>query len=52
MLGREVKELVNENLQPGIYNVDFDASMYSSGVYFYRINANGYSDVKKMMLIK
>src|SRR4030095_14880450 len=35
VLGREVETLVNENLKPGMYKVDWDASGYSSGIYFY-----------------
>jgi len=50
--GKEVVTLVNEELQPGLYNVDFDASNLSSGTYFYRMEANGFADVKKMILVK
>ena len=50
--GREVAELVNRNLSAGTFNYDFDASHLSSGVYFYRISAEGFTDVKKMMLVK
>jgi hypothetical protein len=52
LLGREVRTLVNEFKQAGSYDVSFDASSLSSGVYFYRINAGDFTDVKKMMLIK
>jgi carboxypeptidase T len=52
VLGREVTSLVNQNLQPGSYEVEFNALNYPTGVYFYRIVANGFSDVKKMALIK
>jgi len=52
MLGREVKTLVNEVKQAGYFSADFNASEFSSGVYFYRLEANGFTDVKKMMLIK
>ncbi|MGA2668427.1 MAG: T9SS type A sorting domain-containing protein, partial [Ignavibacteria bacterium] len=52
MLGREVKTLVNEYKQAGSYNVSFDASSLASGVYFYRIYAGDFTNVKKMMLIK
>lgn len=51
-LGREVASLVNEILQPGVYETDFDASGYASGMYFYRILAEGYSETKSMILIK
>ena len=52
VLGREVRNLVNETKVAGYYSVDFNASDLSSGVYFYKLEANGFSDIKKMMLIK
>jgi hypothetical protein len=52
VLGREVANLVNEVKTAGNYIVDFDASALSSGVYFYKLDVNGFSDVKRMMLIK
>jgi hypothetical protein len=52
VLGREVSKLVNEVKTPGSYIVDFDGTSFSSGVYFYRLEVNGFSDVKRMMLIK
>ncbi len=51
-LGKEIKTLVNENKPAGKYEVSLDASNYSTGVYFYRIDTDGFTDVKKMMLIK
>lgn len=51
-LGQRVETLVNGNKQTGKYNVVFNASNLSSGVYFYRIEAGNYSDVKKMLLLK
>jgi len=51
-LGREIETLVNENLQPGIYEVEFEGSNYSSGVYFYQLQAGDFMEVKKMSLIK
>lgn len=50
--GREVAVLVNKDLAAGTYKADFNASMLSSGVYFCRINAGDFTDVKKMMLVK
>jgi photosystem II stability/assembly factor-like uncharacterized protein len=50
--GREVAILVYRELSAGVYNVDFDASHLSSGMYFYRMETAGFRDVKKMMLIK
>jgi len=52
ILGREISTLVNEIKTPGNYIVDFDAKSLSSGVYFYKITTNSYSDTKRMMLIK
>ena len=52
VLGREVRTLVNEVKTPGSYTVDFNASDFSSGVYFYRLQANEFTDIKRMMLIK
>jgi hypothetical protein len=52
VLGREVKQLVNEVKNPGIYSVDFNGTEFSSGVYFYKIESNGFTDVKKMLMIK
>ena len=52
VLGREVRTLVNEVKSAGNYSVDFNASEYSSGVYFYRLESEGFSDIKRMMLIK
>lgn len=52
VLGREVKTLVNEIKTVGYYSVDFNASDFSSGVYFYRFETEGFTDVKRMLLIK
>ncbi len=52
ILGREVATLVNENLKPGAYLVDWNASNYSSGVYFYRLETDGFIETKKMILVK
>jgi hypothetical protein len=52
ILGREVRQLVNEVKSPGSYSVDFNAADLSSGVYFYKLESMGYSDIKRMMLIK
>jgi len=52
LLGREVTTLVNEQMQPGSYNVDWDASNFPSGVYFYKIESGDYSESKRMVLVK
>ncbi len=51
-LGREVATLVNGNIQAGSHSVDFNASGLSSGVYFYRLVAGDFSEIKKMMILK
>jgi hypothetical protein len=52
ILGREIKTLVNEIRQAGKYSVEFDGNNFASGVYFYRIQAGDYTNVKRMVLIK
>ncbi|MEX2605604.1 MAG: pectinesterase family protein, partial [Gracilimonas sp.] len=52
LLGRKVTTLVNERKQPGEYEINFDASNLASGIYFYRIEANNFSQVNKMTLMK
>ena len=52
MTGREVAVLVNGIYASGTYKVDYDASSLASGVYFYRLVTESFTDVKKMMLIK
>jgi len=53
ILGREVATLVNQKLQSGNHEVNFNASSLSSGMYFYRINVEGkFNSVKKMLMIK
>ena len=51
ILGREVKVLVDEDQEKGLYEVDFDATSLASGVYFYKLEAFDTS-IKKMILIK
>ncbi|MEO8515044.1 MAG: T9SS type A sorting domain-containing protein, partial [Ignavibacteria bacterium] len=52
VLGKEVKVLVNQNLKPGKYEADWNAASNPSGVYFYRLSYDGFSAVKKMVLVK
>ena len=52
MLGKEVATLVNEKLNPGTFRVEFDADNLTSGVYFYRLTTESFSDTKRMMLVK
>jgi uncharacterized protein (DUF1501 family) len=53
--GREIQTLVNERKPSGVYKVIFDATgrkKLASGVYFYKLAADDYTDVKKMILVK
>jgi VCBS repeat protein/ASPIC/UnbV protein/type IX secretion system substrate protein len=50
--GRLAAVLVNENLKPGNYVVDWNAENYSSGVYFYRLSNSNETKTNKMLLIK
>ncbi len=52
ILGREVKRVVDEELPMGKYTVNVDMSGHSSGVYFYRLEAGNFVNVKKMILVK
>jgi hypothetical protein len=52
MLGREVANLVNEQLAPGTYEVDWNASQFPGGIYFYTLTAGDYMETKRMTMIK
>jgi flagellar hook assembly protein FlgD len=62
ILGNEVATLVNEEKQPGVYEVEFNASSlsgsvsakggYASGVYFYQLKAGEFTSIKKMILLR
>lgn len=52
ILGGEVAILVNENLQPGNYSLEFDASGLSSGTYIYILRSGEYVQIRKMILLK
>ena len=52
LLGKEVATLVNEEKPFGNYAVEFDGSDLSSGVYFYRMQAGGFSNIKKFILLR
>jgi len=51
-LGQIVAVLVNSNLTAGSYKADWNGTNYASGVYFYRLTAGSFVDVKKMVLLK
>jgi hypothetical protein len=50
--GREIQTLVNEQLQPGVYEVTFSGSNLASGIYFYQLKAGDFIQTKRMVLIK
>jgi hypothetical protein len=50
--GQEIEQLVNSSYQPGNYEIEWIASSYPSGVYFYKIEAGEYNMTRKMVLIK
>jgi photosystem II stability/assembly factor-like uncharacterized protein len=57
ILGKEIATLVNETLQPGIYEIQFPNNQYTnnrlpSGIYFYRLTTDKFTDVKRMILLK
>jgi len=52
IMGREVQTLVNERLNAGTYETTFDGTMLTSGVYFYKLVTDGFTETKKMILIK
>jgi len=52
VLGKELATLVNAKLNPGTYKYEFDASELTSGIYFYTLKVNEFSETKKMILIK
>lgn len=52
LLGQEVKTLVNEFKEAGSHIINFNAEGLNSGIYLYRVEANGFSEVRKMTLIK
>jgi len=57
ILGTEIKTLINESMSSGYHDLEFNASTYSSGIYFYRLKAEGvngriFNAIKKMIIIK
>lgn len=52
ILGREISILVNQKQNPGNYKIEFDASDFSSGIYFYKLTLGNSEIVKKMILLK
>ena len=52
VLGNEIATLVNEEKQPGTYEVEFDGMGLPTGIYFYQLNAGSFVETKKLVLLK
>jgi hypothetical protein len=52
ILGNKIKTLVNDVRSPGNYEVAFDGNNLSSGIYFYQLKAENYTQTKKMLLLR
>ncbi len=52
VLGKVAATLIDGNVDAGYHQIEFNGSELSSGLYFYRIETDGFTDVKKMILVK
>jgi len=52
MTGKEVSNLLNKSLQPGTYEINFNAGGLTSGVYFYRLKSGDFTETKKLSVVK
>ena len=52
LLGEQVATLIDKDLKSGMHHVTFDATDFPSGMYFYDMKTDGFSQVKKMMVLK
>jgi len=52
LLGKELKTLISSELKPGTYEVNFDATHFASGVYFYTLQTNNFKSTKKLLITK
>jgi hypothetical protein len=50
--GHEIATLVNETLQPGTYEVEWNAENFSSGIYLYQLKSENFIKTKKMLFVK
>jgi hypothetical protein len=51
-IGMEVSSLISEDMNPGVYSIQWNASGFASGVYYYKIVAGNYKETKKLLLLK
>lgn len=52
VLGKKVDEVINDFKDLGEYEIEWDANSFPSGIYFYRIEVDNYSNTKRMILLK
>ena len=52
ILGRKIATLISGQMSAGVHRINFDASRFSSGYYFYKLQTGDYSETKRMMLLK
>ena len=52
ILGKQIAKLVNEKQREGSYEIKWNGSSDASGIYFYKLQADDFSETKKMILIK
>lgn len=52
LLGQEIQILIDNFLESGLHSLDFKADKLNSGIYFYKIESNGFTEIKKMTLLK
>lgn len=52
LLGKEIETVINKYHAPGSYSIEFDGGKLSSGIYFYKIEADNFRDFRKMVLLK
>ena len=50
--GKEIETLVTENKNAGVYNVSWNAENHPSGVYYYKLSSDNFSETKKMVLLR
>jgi len=51
-LGQKISDLLNKEMEPGIHQIEFDGTKFSSGVYYYKLMAGSFNQIKKFILIK
>ena len=51
-IGRQVTTLISQHMNAGQYEVNWNADGYTSGMYYYTLTADGFTETKKMMLVK